>query len=95
MKLFTALLFSLCALPCLAQTVCDSLATENARMWQEAIEQRTQIEALLDRVQRGNYDLEKSLKEARILRDLMKGYVHTIDSLHQETIRLREQLDQR
>lgn len=78
-----------------AQTVCDSLAAQNARMWQELIEQRSQVESLVKRVEAGAYDLDKARKEAQILRDLMKGYVSMIDSLHKENIRLREELDSR
>jgi hypothetical protein len=92
----TALLFLfLLAATGKAQTMCDSLAAENARVWQELIEQRSQVEALVKRVENGAYDLDKARKEAQILRDLMKGYVSMIDSLHKETIRLKEELESR
>ena len=95
MKTSALLVLFLLAVTGKAQTVCDSLAAENARMMQVLVEQRSQVEALVKRVENGAYDLDKARKEAQILRDLMKGYVSMIDSLHKETIRLKEDLESR
>lgn len=61
----------------------DTLKTENEQLTTEMEAQKAQIEELLDRVKRGNYDLSKARKEAETLRKIMKGYVATIDSLNQ------------
>jgi len=61
----------------------DTLKTENEQLTTEMEAQKAQIEELLDRVKRGNYDLSKARKEAETLRKIMKGYVVTIDSLNQ------------
>ncbi len=61
----------------------DSLNTNNAQITTEMEAQRAQIEELMDKVKRGNYDLGKAKKEAATLRKIMQGYVVTIDSLNQ------------
>jgi len=77
----------------------DTLSTENEQLTVEMEAQRERIEALLDQVKRGNYDLAKAKKEAETLRRIMKGYVVTIDSLNQvnqalasENITIRQEL---
>lgn len=60
----------------------DTLNTENEQLRTEMDAQKQQIEDLLDKVKRGNYDLAKARKEAETLRKIMKGYVVTIDSLN-------------
>lgn len=54
-----------------AQADCDSLLRA----------QQMQLEELVAKVNRAQYDLDKARKEAEVLRGLMKGYVVTIDSL--------------
>ncbi|MBK9175167.1 MAG: hypothetical protein IPM46_02285 [Flavobacteriales bacterium] len=61
----------------------DTLKTENEEIKTEMELQKQQIEELLDKVKRGNYDLAKAKKEAATLRDIMKGYIYTIDTLNQ------------
>lgn len=50
----------------------DTLRTENEQLTTEMEAQKAQIEELLDRVKRGNYDLSKAKKEAETLRKIMK-----------------------
>ncbi|HMN05089.1 MAG TPA: hypothetical protein PKD45_05120 [Flavobacteriales bacterium] len=61
----------------------DTLSTNNDQLRTQMDSLQLQIVALKDKVQRGNYDLGKAKKEAETLRKIMKGYVHTIDSLNQ------------
>jgi cytoskeletal protein RodZ len=58
----------------------DTLKTSHDQTTAEIAAQRAQIEDLMDRVKRGDYDLSKAKKEAETLRKIMKGYVATIDS---------------
>lgn len=66
----------------------DTLNTENEQLTTEMEAQKQQIEDLMDKVKRGNYDLTKAKKEAETLRKIMKGYVATIDSLRQVNVEL-------
>lgn len=61
----------------------DTLKTSHDQTTAEIAAQRAQIEDLMDRVKRGDYDLAKAKKEAATLRKIMQGYVATIDSLNQ------------
>lgn len=61
----------------------DTLKTENEEIKTEMELQKQQIEELLDKVKRGSYDLAKAKKEAATLREIMKGYIYTIDTLNQ------------
>ncbi len=61
----------------------DTLNTSNEQLKTEMEAQKQQVESLLKKVQRGNYDLAKAKKEAGTLRHIMQGYVVTIDSLNQ------------
>jgi hypothetical protein len=67
----------------------DTLNTDNEQLRTEMSAQREQIEDLMDKVKRGNYDLSKARKEAETLRKIMKGYVVTIDSLNQVNLALQ------
>jgi hypothetical protein len=60
----------------------DSLQTENDTIKQELELQKQQIQELMDKVKRGNYDLAKARKEAETLRSIMKNYIAQIDSLN-------------
>jgi len=66
----------------------DTLKTENSFMMAEMAAQRTQIEDLLGKVKDKNWSISKLKKETGTLRDIMKGYVVTIDSLNQLNIAL-------
>jgi hypothetical protein len=61
----------------------DTLNTNNQQLTTEMEAQRAEIESLMSKVKRGNYDLGKAKKEAETLRKIMQGYVVTIDSLNQ------------
>ncbi len=66
----------------------DTLKTENEQIKTEMELQKQQIEELLDKVKRGSYDLAKARKEAATLREIMKGYIYTIDTLNQRNQQL-------
>jgi hypothetical protein len=66
----------------------DTLNTDNTEMMAQIEDQRTQIEALLKRAKNKDYDIKKLLAETQTLRNIMKGYIHQIDSLQQDNDRL-------
>ncbi|MFK7758215.1 MAG: hypothetical protein AB8B53_14895 [Flavobacteriales bacterium] len=70
----------------------DTLRTDNEVLSQELLAQREQVESLLKKVKNKDYDLYKIKKEAETLRDIMKGYVYTIDSLNTLNIAQREEI---
>lgn len=61
----------------------DTLRTENTVLMAEMADQQLQIEDLLKKVKDRNYSISKLKKETGTLREIMKGYVYTIDSLNQ------------
>ncbi|MGF1564722.1 MAG: hypothetical protein ACFCUH_05085 [Flavobacteriales bacterium] len=61
----------------------DTLKTENTVLMAEMADQRMQIDDLLKKVKDRDYSVSKLKKEAATLREIMKGYVFTIDSLNQ------------
>lgn len=60
----------------------DTLRTENSQLVAEMASQRGEIETLLKKVKNGNWEVHSLKKEAETLRNIMKGYVVTIDSLN-------------
>lgn len=60
----------------------EGLETENEDMRLEMELQKTKIEELLQKVKNGNWEVHKLKKEAATLREIMKGYIVTIDSLN-------------
>lgn len=70
----------------------DTLKTENSMMIAEMASQRTEIEGLLKNVKNKNWSVHKLKKEAETLRNIMKGYVVTIDSLNTANEHLTEQV---
>ena len=66
----------------------DTLTTDNVEMMSQIEAQRTQIEGLLKRAKNKDYDIKKLLDETQTLRNIMKGYIHQIDSLQQDNDRL-------
>jgi len=60
----------------------DTLFTDNSALTAEMADQKAQIDDLLKKVSDSNWSVSKLKKEARTLRDIMKGYVVTIDSLN-------------
>lgn len=71
----------------------DTLKTENSFVMAEMAAQRTQIEDLLSKVKDKSWSISKLKKETGTLRDIMKGYVVTIDSLNQLNIALMAKND--
>lgn len=76
----------------------DTLSVENEEMKGKVLQQREEIAALLERVQKLKKDdsslrweIDKFKKEAGTLRDIMKGYLTTIDSLNQENMALTKE----
>lgn len=61
----------------------DTLTTENSLLMAEMADQRVQIDDLLKKVKDKNWSLSKLKKETATLREIMKGYISTIDSLNQ------------
>ncbi|MCB9164077.1 MAG: hypothetical protein H6592_06545 [Flavobacteriales bacterium] len=86
----------LCSTTLSAQSNCDSLkhllgsmleqynalSVENEQIAFEMNVQRAQIDSLRAALNRGTYDLDKAMMEAKVLRSIMSGYVVTIDSLN-------------
>jgi hypothetical protein len=63
----------------------DSVSTDNEEMRAEIAEQRAQIEKMLTEAEKHKNDawaIHKLKKEAGTLRDIMKSYIVTIDSLN-------------
>lgn len=76
----------------------DTLATENSLLMAEMADQRMQIDDLLKKAKNKDWSISKLKKEAATLREIMKGYISTIDSLNrlnQELIAENEQLTDR
>lgn len=66
----------------------DTLTTDNTEMMAQIEAQRSQIDGLLKRAKNKDYDIKKLLAETQTLRNIMKGYIHQIDSLQQDNDRL-------
>ena len=76
----------------------DTLKTNNSQLTAEMSAQRADIEGLLKKVKDKDWSIHKLKKEASTLRDIMKGYVVTIDSLNtmnQELLAANENLSGR
>ncbi len=72
----------------------DSVQTDNAEMQAQIAEQRAQIEELMKEAEKHKddaYIIYKLRKEAATLRDVMKHYLVTIDSLNTVNLDLIEQ----
>lgn len=70
----------------------DTITVTNERLSAEIMGQQEQIKELLKQVEKHKddaYIIAKLKKEAGTLRDIMKGYLHTIDSLNTLNIDLR------
>jgi predicted nucleic acid-binding Zn-ribbon protein len=78
----------------MAQSPCDSLAAKNEHIRQELIRQRLEMDHMIKQIDAGNYDLAKARKEAEVLRNIMKGYITTIDSLQQSNTILSRELEE-
>lgn len=72
----------------------DSLMTDNDSINTELVAQKEKVDKLMAEAKKNNWSIYKLKKEAATLREIMKGYVRTIDSLNTENIELRaENLD--
>jgi len=76
----------------------DALSVDNEELTAEIIQQKEELGKLLDKVQKleGDdkklrWEIDKLKKEAGTLRDIMKGYLYTIDSLNQANIELTDE----
>jgi hypothetical protein len=71
----------------------DTLTVTNEKMQNEIMGQRSQIEELLKQVEKHKDDawiIHKLKKEASTLRQVMRGYLVTIDSLNTLNVHLKE-----
>jgi hypothetical protein len=74
----------------------DSLMTDNDSINSELSSQKGKVDKLMADAKKYNWSIYKLKKEASTLRQIMKGYVRTIDSLNTENVELRaENLDVR
>lgn len=76
----------------------DAITVENEELSAEAIAQKEKINELMERVSKLSKDdknlrweIDKLKKEARTLRDIMKGYLVKIDSLNQANAALTQE----
>ena len=67
----------------------DALQTGNDSLNQELIAEREKVEQLLAEAKNNRWTIYKLKKEASTLREIMKGYVRTIDSLNTLNVELR------
>ncbi len=67
----------------------DALETGNDSLNQELVAEREKVEQLLAEAKNNRWTIYKLKKEASTLRDIMKGYVRTIDSLNTLNVELR------
>lgn len=67
----------------------DSLMTNNDSINSELVDQKDKVDKLMADAKKFNWSIYKLKKEASTLREIMKGYVRTIDSLNTENVELR------
>jgi hypothetical protein len=67
----------------------DSMMTNNDSINAELIEEKKRVDELMAQAKKYNWSIYKLKKEAATLREIMKGYVRTIDSLNMENVELR------
>jgi hypothetical protein len=66
----------------------DTLQTDNAEMAAKIAEQQSQIEGLIKKAKNKDYNISQLRAETETLRNIMKGYIHQIDSLQQANEKL-------
>jgi len=66
----------------------DSLSSDNDTLNAQLADERTRVEEMIQKVKSGNWTIYKLKKETESLRKIMKGFVHTIDSLNTANIEL-------
>ena len=67
----------------------DSLMTDNDSINSKLNVEKERVDKLMADAKKYNWSIYKLKKEASTLREIMKGYVRTIDSLNTENIELR------
>lgn len=67
----------------------DSLSSDNDTLNEQLAGERSRVEELIKKVKSGNWTIYKLKKETESLRKIMKGFVHTIDSLNTANIELK------
>lgn len=67
----------------------SALETSNDSINSELYAEKAKVQKLLEDAKNNKYEIYKLRKEASSLRDIMKGYVRTIDSLNTANIELR------
>lgn len=72
----------------------EAMETENEEMNAKIEEQKAKIEELLTKAKNNQWTIYKLKKETESLRTIMKGYIHTIDSLNTANIELMAQNEQ-
>lgn len=60
----------------------EGMETDNEELRLELQLEKAKVEDLLTKVKNGNWEIHKLKKEAASLREIMKGYIVTIDSLN-------------
>ncbi len=66
----------------------DTLSSTNDTLNEKLASERARVEELIQKVKSGNWTIYKLKKETESLRKIMKGFVHTIDSLNTANIEL-------
>jgi len=66
----------------------DSLSSDNDTLNAQLLSERARVEEMIQKVKSGNWTIYKLKKETESLRKIMKGFVHTIDSLNTANIEL-------
>ncbi len=60
----------------------QTMETDNEELRMELEMEKAKVEELLEKVKNSNWEIHKLKKEAASLREIMKGYIVTIDSLN-------------
>lgn len=69
----------------------DTLSASNEQMSEELLAEKEKVAKLLKEAKDKNWTIAKLKKETETLRQIMVGYVHTIDSLNTLNVQLKEE----
>ena len=67
----------------------DTLSLKNSEMSEELVAKREEIKKLIKQAKNQNWTIHKLKKETATLREIMKGYLHTMDSLNTANLELQ------
>lgn len=67
----------------------EEMKTSNDTLNRQLLEQQEKIQELLTKAKNNNWTIHKLRKETETLREIMKGYLRTIDSLNTANIQLK------